>query len=111
MISKKVFCETIRSYQEAMEYIVSLEDKGIHFDYEAPVLEAIETSIKVLRAAMGESEDEWIDYFVYETEFGTEWDDDSVYIDDEPVAAIKTPEALYDFLCQLYAKEVDEDIE
>lgn len=111
MLSKKVFCETIRSYQEAIEYIQSLEDVGIHFDYESPVLEAIDASIKVLRAAMGESEDEWIDYFVYETAFGMEWDDDSVHIDDEPVAAIKTPEALYDFLCQLYTKVVDEDIE
>lgn len=111
MLSKKVFCEAIRSYQEAMEYIQSLEDVGISFDYNSPVLEAIEMGIKVLRAAMGEDEDGWIDYFVYETEFGAEWDDDSVRIDDEPVAAIKTPEALYDFLCQLYAKEVDEDIE
>lgn len=111
MVSKEVFCEAIRSYQEAMEYTAFLLEKGIRFDYEVPILEAIDTGIKVLRAAMGEDEDEWIDYFVYETEFGAEWDDDSVYIDDEPVAAIKTPEALYDFLCQLYAPRVDEDIE
>lgn len=111
MVSKKVFCETIRSYQEAMEYIVSLEDKGIHFDYEVPILEAIDTSLRVLRAAMDGDEGGWIDFFIYDTAFGAEWDDDSARIDDEPVAAIKTPEALYDFLCQLYAKEVDEDIE
>lgn len=111
MLSKKVFCETIRSYQEAMEYIVSLEEKGVRFEYGVPILEAIDTSLRVLKSSMGEADDEWIDYFVYETEFGAEWDDDSAYIDDEPIAAIKTPEALYDFLCQLYAKEVDEDIE
>ena len=111
MLSKKVFCEAIRSYQEAMECIRSLGDMGISFDYNSPIVEAIEMGIKVLRTTMGEGKDEWIDYFVYETDFGAGWDDDSAYIDDEPIAAIKTPEALYDFLCQLYAKEVDEDIE
>ena len=47
----------------------------------------------------------------HDTAFGMNWDDGDVIIDDEPVAAINTPEALYDFLCQFYAEKVAEDIE
>jgi hypothetical protein len=63
--------------------------------------------ISVLKEAMSDHED-WIDYFIYETNYGDLWDDGMVYVDDEPIAAIRTPEALYDLLCQLYAKDMDE---
>lgn len=66
---------------------------------------AIGTAIELISLLMEDSED-WIKYWVYEQEYGTQWDEHTASKADGTPIICKTVRQLYDFLVQ-NAKELN----
>lgn len=49
-------------------------------------------------------ENDWIEYFIYDLEFGNKFKLGSVVEADGKAIDLSTPEALYDYLCKYYVK-------
>lgn len=111
MLSKKVFVEAINAIEGFQKDIEKLNDLGVKIDICSNLYDIKIQMLFVLMDACGDNRYNWISYYCLAKDFGRKWEDGDALFEDEPLPAIKTPEALYDFICQYYAKEVDEDIE
>ena len=60
-------------------------------------------AIDLLKEALGLDEEiDWIEYFIYELEFGTKFQLGCVVEADGKAVDLSTPEALYDYLMEYY---------
>lgn len=110
MISKELFVESVKYVEDFDQLMRNAEDVlGISVDFDGPMYEGIEQVIKLLHVTM-EDEDDWLEYFMYECDFGRSWEDGDVEIGGEPIAGIHDAAALYDFMLQYYS-EMPESVE
>lgn len=110
MISKELFVESVKYVENFDQLMCNAEDVlGITIDFDGPMYEGMDRVIELLHATMGD-EDEWLEYFMYECDFGRSWEDGDVEIGGEPIAGIHDAAALYDFMLQYYS-EMPESIE
>lgn len=101
MLSKEAFYKYMGVLENYDVKIQRLKEEGLVGDFFDGL---IEEGIDFVMSAMGDTY-RWIEHYVYERNWGLNWGDGTVYIDDEPLPAINTYEKLYDFCCQYYAEE------
>ena len=105
-IKKQDFVDTLNFMKERDATFEKLIDQmealtqGFYVDF-LPNLSYNEQIIKLLNYLFKEEEDNsLIEYFIYETEYGTNADASTIEIDEKKYD-ISTPEKLYDVLCEL----------
>lgn len=104
MISKELFVKSVKYVESFDQLMCNAEDiLGISVDFDGPMCEGMERVIELLQETMGD-EDEWLEYFMYECDFGREWEDGDVVINGESVVGIRDAAALYDFMLQYYSE-------
>lgn len=104
MISKELFVKSVKYVEDFDQLMCNAEGiLGISVDFDGPMCEGMVRVIELLHATMGD-EDEWLEYFMYECDFGREWEDGDVEINGEPIAGIRDAAALYDFMLQYYSE-------
>lgn len=108
-LTRKEFCDSIKfitTRQSSVDRINELfteefEDSVFYpyFKYEAEL-------VRILKKVMkDDSEDSYIDYFLYELDGGMKWTPESItYADGTPIK-LQTPEDLYDLLVKEYFTE------
>ena len=101
MLSKKAFCKYMGVLETYDMEIQHLKEEGLVGDFFDKL---IEEGLDFVMNAVEDTEG-WIEYYVYEENWGLNWEDWHVEINGEPIPAINTLEGLYDFLCQMYAED------
>ena len=102
MISKECFVNTICDIikHAKLEEDINNLLKGYDFcsfgfcEYESIV-------VKLLEESMDDTE-EWISYWLYELDYGSEYSDGCITTEDNKIIDLSTPEKLYDFLVGNY---------
>lgn len=108
-LTKEEFCNSIKfilNRNSAMNKINKLFTEEFEDSVFYPYFKYETELVKVLKIIMKDNTDEsWIDYFLYELDGGTKWTKDSVtYADGTPIK-LKTPEDLYEFLIEEHFSE------
>lgn len=94
-ISKKKFVEIINTIKDVIERYQALYKIGVNITF--PMLE--DTVIDLLNHIFDDNSN-WIEYFIFDLDFGTKWTEKSITtMEDEPIY-IRTPEELYDYLVE-----------
>jgi len=102
MISRDLFIATIDAIQTQFEkddradQLLSeiFTDHSGFYDY-SPVLLALEN---ILKEDFGDQEESWIEYFIYDLDFGKKWTKNSVKDKNGNFIKMRTANELYDFL-------------
>lgn len=103
MISKNEFCHAINLLKAADESISKLEtlcgitllDSNIYFELENEI-------VKLLKDSFDDTED-WIGYYLWDTNFGKDWNNRNVVVDGVQIF-LEKPEEFYEFLTKYYLK-------
>ena len=98
MISKKQFCDIMHKLETHRAKIDVLEDVlGVILEMDSLEDIVVDLLNKTMELRETEEYGTDIDFFVYELDFGNEWDENSLIVDGKPID-ISTPEKLYDYL-------------
>lgn len=99
MLSKKTFVETINFLKEQSEKVETFNKLGneIFGDFDIYLFKDEDRIVKLLAEAM-DDRFEWLEYFIYENDYGKDLRPDSVQEADGTPIDITTAEKLYDFL-------------
>lgn len=104
MISKKVFCDTLTR----MEFLDNVEQKvnavfeENKIDFNGFSYYAYEDLVfNILTEVMEDKSDGWISYWIFDLNYGTEYDKENgcrAYNDDGSIIPLRTAGELYDFI-------------
>lgn len=108
-MTKDLFVETIEQIEKQADYDYSFATNlskvfpdafQVDFLYKNYFLQ--EQIIKILKIEMGDKQDKesWIDYFIFELDFGNDYHDGCVVRKDGSNVDLSTPDKLYDFLME-----------
>lgn len=108
-IDKDKFCKIMDNFMDArqaagqVDQIVAtapvLRDSADFFSATSLIM-ANEPVVVDLLMEMFDDKDEWIEYWMYEQEFGRKWDHDIAHESDGTEIYLPTAGALYDYLVQ-----------
>lgn len=104
ILSKEKFVKYIKDIQTVVEYESGLYDFLTKHKVGGYIFQpnCIDTVIDLLNTIFGESDnDGWINYFVWELNFGKEYKDGMVLNSESKPIRLDTAERLYDFLCEM----------
>lgn len=92
----KTYMERIKEYQENEEKVDSAL-KSLSPDFGGFHIEAFDLTIEMLKKLMKDNY-EWIDYYIYETNWGTAFNEPCVYDANENPIPFKTLEDVYNMI-------------
>lgn len=100
MITKEKFCEVIDGLKHNEKYLDDIRDVFKKHRRETQIYSTglENTVINLLETIFKDEEDRWIDYWIWELDFGEKYEDGTVTDKDGTVIPLKTAEELYDFL-------------
>lgn len=108
-LTKEEFCKSIRfiiDRQSSMDKINTLFTEEFEDSVFYPYFKYENQLVNILKIVMKDNTDEsWIDYFLYELDGGKKWIKDSITYSDGTSIKLETPEDLYDFLIEEYFSE------
>ena len=90
-LTKERFCKTIRQIQEVYDY----SDKQNHIDGYLYEPTCIEQALGLL-AFIFDDKDQWIDYWVYELDFGRRYKEGMITYSNGENISLETAEELYE---------------
>lgn len=112
IITKEEFIQHINLLKETRQLEIQLcnvlkqmSDNGtcnlsLYGRYETSILSLLKHEMNI------DPENDWIEYFIYELDFGAKFKLGCVIEADGEAIDLSTPEALYEYLCTYYVKRV-----
>jgi len=88
------YIDVVKNYHESDDKISKLLCTEGFIMYSSKAIGVILDLLKYIF----NDEDEWIQYFIYELDFGERWTPESCFNFDDSVIKLKTTKDLYDFL-------------
>lgn len=100
MITKTDFCQVIEDLKQNEEYLDDIRNVFKKHRRETQVYSTglENTIINLLETLFKDEEDNWIDYWIWELDFGEKYEEGTVTDEDGSIIPLKTAEELYDFL-------------
>lgn len=107
MISKKEFIDFIDTFKKYNDFEKTVQDVSKHSIrfYDMDPLQHLLSKITSILEGTFNSEDDWIDYYIYELDFGKKYEPGSVHDINGKDIPFKTPEDLYNLLINNYNKK------
>ena len=109
MISKKKFIKylnRLKALNQEIDEINKAYNNSKFFSLDISFYEYEELIIDMLEEVFQDKEGRWIDYFVYDLEFGTRWKKDMITDKNDKDIPLKNEEDLYNLLMEnLVSKE------
>ena len=98
-MSKESFCEVMDNYRSMFDFTDEMNDLFDKYKMDGNIYPPMctETVIDLLEFIFNDK-NQWISYWVFELEFGKQYEDECIKWEDGEVIPLKTAEDLYDLL-------------
>ena len=99
VMSKESFCEVMDNYRSMFDFTDEMNDLFDKYKMDGNIYPPMctETVIDLLEFIFNDK-NQWISYWVFELEFGKQYEDECIKWEDGEVIPLKTAEDLYDLL-------------
>lgn len=99
IMSKESFCQVIDNYKSMWDFTDEMNDLFDKYKMDGNIYPPMctETVIDLLEFIFNDK-NQWISYWIFELEFGKQYEDECIKWEDGEVIPLKTAEDLYDLL-------------
>lgn len=103
LLSKEEFTKIIESYKKSFDFTDELNKLFDRYDCDGEIYPPIGSEdVVTLLEFIFDDRDEWISYWIFELDFGKEYEDGYVQGRNGEIIPLRTPEDLYAFLIDNY---------